>query len=135
VREIGLAEVASSKVSDVTRFAVGYIVEGSVKKVGLPTNTAGQVCVDRRSGWNMEALTFCWCSSKVYESSLLLQVMHRRHDYFDEIQEQVDRVDRVIYLVVELRGGGEHGNDARLEHAPFCLDRRPVYVCYLVPVI
>ena len=46
MREVGLAEVTRSKVFDVTRFAVCYIVEGSVKKAGLPTNTAGQVCGD-----------------------------------------------------------------------------------------
>ena len=47
MREVGLAKVASSKVFDVTRFAVGYMVEGSVKKAGLPTNTAGQACENR----------------------------------------------------------------------------------------
>ena len=34
-REIGLPEVASSKDFDVTRYPVGYIVERSVKRVGL----------------------------------------------------------------------------------------------------
>ena len=39
MREIGLSEVVSSKVFDVTRFTVGYIVEGSVKRVGLWNST------------------------------------------------------------------------------------------------
>ena len=34
-REIGPPEVVSSKDFDMTRYPVGYIVEGSVKRVGL----------------------------------------------------------------------------------------------------
>jgi len=38
-REIGLPEVASSKDFDITRYPVGYIVEGSAKRVGLWNST------------------------------------------------------------------------------------------------
>jgi len=38
-REIGPPEVASSKDFDMTRYPVGYIVEGSAKRVGLWNST------------------------------------------------------------------------------------------------